>query len=246
MSYDPGSFCWAGLATSDPAGARRFYADLFGWEAETLPASCTLLRSNGEDVAILYEQMPQARAAGDAPHWTCFVSVADADATAARAAELGGATVFGEPFDVPGAGRVAAIRDPTGAIVSLWQPAVRIGGAPCWNELATPDVERAMSFYGELLGWEYDTQAGGSSTIVSAGRPNGGIREQATHERGSPPHWIPYFAVDDVEAAARRATAAGGSRRAAMRLADPQGAEFFVYRGETHLSRRRGAEIVGP
>jgi uncharacterized protein len=56
-------------------------------------------------------------------------------------------------------GRVAAIRDPTGAIVSLWQPRARIGATPvndigalCWNELTTTDIERAKAFFAELLG----------------------------------------------------------------------------------------------
>ena len=109
-------------------------------------------------MAILYRQQPEARAVGAPPHWTSYISVEDADATAARAGELGGAAVFREPFDVLDAGRVAAIRDPTGAIVSLWQPRSRIGatlvndvGALCWNELSTPDPEAAAKFYEPLL-----------------------------------------------------------------------------------------------
>jgi hypothetical protein len=39
----------------------------------------------------------------------------------ARAEQLGGGAVFRAPFDVLDAGRVAAIRDPTGAVVSLWR-----------------------------------------------------------------------------------------------------------------------------
>jgi len=252
-SYAPGTFCWAGLAAADPPGAQRFYAELFGWEVGVLPGgaagSYAVLRRHGLGVAILYEQMPEARAAGAAPHWTSFISVADADATAARADELGGAAVFREPFDVLDAGRVAAISDPTGAIVSLWQPRARIGaelvndvGALCWNELATSDVGRATAFYGALLGWEHATDAGGYTTIANAGRANGGVRELSARERGAAPHWLPWFTVDDVDAMARRAGSAGGSRltattrtragRAAV-LADTQGAAFAVFEGET-------------
>jgi uncharacterized protein len=155
--YDPGTFCWVGLATSDVAAARAFYASLFGWEAKDLQAqgagAYTMLRSRAEDVAILYRQQPEARAAGAPPHWTSYISVEDADATAARADELGGAAVFRAPFDVLDAGRVAAIRDPTRAIASLWQPRSRIGatlvndpGALCWNELTTTEVELAKRF----------------------------------------------------------------------------------------------------
>jgi uncharacterized protein len=251
--YEPGTFCWAGLATSDPAAAERFYTSLFSWEAEELSAgeagTFTMLRRDGHDVALLYRQQPEARAAGAPPHWTSYISVADADATAARAGELGGAAVFREPFDVLDAGRVAAISDPTGAIVSLWQPRTRIGatlvndvGALCWNELTTTDVERAKTFFAELLGWEYETDESGHASIKNRGRLNGGIREQTQQERGIPPHWLPYFTVENADNAARDAERIGGRTivpdteihigRIAV-IADPQGAAFAVFEGET-------------
>src|SRR5215831_17920340 len=219
--YEPGTFCWVGLATSDPAAAKHFYRRLFGWHAEDLPAGAagtfTLLRQRGEDVAILYRQTPEARAAGAAPHWTSYISVADADATARRAGELGGAAVFRAPFDVLDAGRVAAIRDPTGAIVSLWQPGSRIGatlvndvGALCWNELATPDVGRAKTFFGQLLGWRYRASGGDYTLIRNAGRVNGGMRRQTEHESALTPNWLPYFTVERADDAVRRAARAGG------------------------------------
>jgi predicted enzyme related to lactoylglutathione lyase len=55
--YEPGTFCWVGLATSDPAAGRAFYTNLFDWQAEALSAgeagTFTLLRRDGSDVAIL-------------------------------------------------------------------------------------------------------------------------------------------------------------------------------------------------
>jgi predicted enzyme related to lactoylglutathione lyase len=251
--YPPGAFCLVGLATSTPANAKGFYKSLFGWQAEDLPAGpageVSLLRHSGHDVAILYRQMPEARAAGAAPHWTSYISVENADATAARANELGGAAVFREPFDVPDAGRVAAIRDPTGAIVSLWQPRSRIGAALvndvsawCWNELATSDVERAKRFFTELFGWSYETDDRGHTTIINAGHRAGGIREQNQHERSAEPNWLPYFTVANIEHAVGTAEQAYGRQLAPTievnsgRLAvitDPQGAAFGVFDGDT-------------
>jgi len=251
--YEPGTFCWVGLATSDLAGATAFYTTLFGWDAEDFPAGAAgtfaMLRFRGEDVGLLYRQTPEARAAGAPPHWTSYISVEDADAAARRAGELGGAAVFREPFDVLDAGRVVAIRDPTRAIVSLWQPRSRIGatlvndvGALCWNELATTDAERTESFFRELLGWEYRTDETGYTTIMNAGSPNGGMREQTDQERGIEPNWLSYFTVASVDGAARQAEQAGGRRlmpptdvssgRIAV-LADPQGAAFAVFEGKT-------------
>jgi predicted enzyme related to lactoylglutathione lyase len=251
--YAPGTFCWVGLAASDPAGATRFYTSLFGWQAENLSAGAagtfTMLRRGGDDIAIVYRQMPEARAAGAPPHWTSFISVGDADATAARATELGGAAVFRAPFDVSDAGRVAAIRDPTGAIVSLWQPRSRIGatfvndvGAWCWNELATPDVERVKSFFGELFGWEYERDQRRYTAIRNAGSLNGGIREQSEAERGDEPSWLPYFTVASAEDAVRKTGQLGGhvladtveisNGRSAV-VSDPYGAAFAVLEGAT-------------
>ena len=247
--YEPGTFCWVGLATSDVAAAKAFYGRLFGWEAKDLQARAagayTMLRCGAEDVAILYRQQPEARAVGAPPHWTSYISVEDADATAARAEELGGAAVFRAPFDVLDAGRVAAIRDPTGAIASLWQPRSRIGatlvndpGALCWNELATTDVEPAKRFFSELLGWQYETADSGYVSIKNAGNLNGGMHERARVT----PAWLPYFTVESADVAAHRATRLGGRRlapttegrsgRSAV-IADPQGAAFAVFEGDT-------------
>ena len=249
-SYAPGAFCSVGLATSDPQAAKAFYTALFGWEPEDAAGGAfTILKLGGKEVAILYRQTAEARAAGAPPHWTSFVSVEDADATAARAGELGGAAVFREPFDVLDAGRIAAIRDPAGAILSLWQPGARPGaalvndvGAWCWNELVTPDPAGARGFYARLLGWDYEEQEGGYTLIVNADRRNGGIRGQTDQERGNPPSWVPYFTVAAIEEAAGRAEAAGGrtlvpgtevaiGRIAAV--ADPQSAVFCLFEGET-------------
>ena len=252
MRYDPGTFCWAGLATSDPAAATAFYTSVFGWEAEALSAgqagTYTILRHAGQDVAILYRQTAQARAAGAPPHWTSYISVEDAGAAATRAGQLGGTAVFREPFDVPG-GRVAAIADPAGAVVSLWQPRPRIGatlvndvGALCWNELATTDPGPAKSFFGALLGWQYQAGGSGSATIINAGCRNGSIRAQTGQERGIAPSWLPHFTVGNAEHAARNAEQAGGhtlSPAAEIRtgrltvIADQQGATFAVFEGET-------------
>jgi predicted enzyme related to lactoylglutathione lyase len=35
--YEPGAFCWIGLATSDAVAAKAFYGSLLGWQSEELP-----------------------------------------------------------------------------------------------------------------------------------------------------------------------------------------------------------------
>jgi uncharacterized protein len=247
-AYAPGTFCWVGLATSDPENATAFYARLFGWEARDEDGGYSLFSLDDGAVAILYRQTEMARDADVAPHWTSFVSVEDADASAERARELG-ATLPRDPFDVAGAGRVATLRDPVGAIVSLWEPSGRAGaevvndvGCFCWNELATGEVERATAFYAELFGWEYETSPTGYAGISNAGVHNGGIRPLRERDGNAAPNWVPYFTVDNVGDTVRAAEAAGGQVlvptmdlgevRIAV-LADPQGASFVVFQGPT-------------
>lgn len=246
--YEPGTFCWVGLATSDPDGARAFYARLFDWQADDEAGAYSVFTHDGKAVAVLCPQTEMARTADVAPHWTSFVSVADADASAARARELGG-TLPRDPFDVADAGRVATVRDPVGAIFTLWEARGRIGAelvndvaAFCWNELATADPDRARSFYGDLFGWEYAMSASGYATILNARVRNGGIRALGEHESTAAPNWTPYFTVANAAAAARTAELAGGEILLPPQdfgderigaLADPQGAAFVIFEGQT-------------
>jgi uncharacterized protein len=251
--YAPGVFCWAGLATSDPAGATAFYASLFGWQSEQLPAgdfgTYTSLRRDGKEVAILYRQTREARATRAAPHWTPFVSVEDADASARRARELGG-VVLREPIDFQDAGRVVAVRDPTGGILSLWQPRTHAGaelvdgvGALSWHELATDDVDRAKSFYAGLLGWKYQAFLGGHTTITSGDDRIGWMRERTRREQGvTPTGWMPYFGVESAPDTRRQGEQSGGRTLATPTdspigctalLTDPQGAMFALLELQT-------------
>src|SRR5207248_3467066 len=102
---------------------------------------------------------------GAPPHWMGHVYVEDTDAAAERATSAGG-TVLAGPMGIPDVGRFAAIRDPQGAVFSLFtpnDPNMETGaGVFVWDELATSDVEGAKRFYGEVVGWTTsDTDMGG-------------------------------------------------------------------------------------
>jgi hypothetical protein len=64
-------------------------------------------------MAIPHESIP--------PHWQPYVAVADPDATAKKATDLGG-TVLLEPMDVPKVGRLAVLTDPQGATFGIIKP----------------------------------------------------------------------------------------------------------------------------
>jgi predicted enzyme related to lactoylglutathione lyase len=113
--YEPGTPSWVDLQTSDQAGAKTFYAALFGWDYDDAPmgdgAVYSMARKNGKDVAAI-APLPMP---GVPPHWNTYVSVADVDETAAQVPGAGGSTM-GDSFDVMDAGRMAIASYPTGAM----------------------------------------------------------------------------------------------------------------------------------
>jgi predicted enzyme related to lactoylglutathione lyase len=253
--YRPGTFCSVDLATTDSEGAKAFYRGLFGWEGEDVHPgegmTYTILRLGGDAVGGLFERKGLEEAGG--PHWISYVSVESADDVARRAAELGGEAVE-EPFDILDVGRMTAVKDPTGSGVAVWQPGTYAGsqcvnepGFLTWNELVTNDTSAALRFYEGLFGWSseaMDTGGGPEYTVIRVGdRTNGGVRRLSPEEEqaGVAPHWVPYFAVESLDAAIARCTDLGGVKLAgpiempAGRIAalrDPQGAMFSIWEGE--------------
>ncbi|MCA9883055.1 MAG: VOC family protein [Anaerolineaceae bacterium] len=222
--YPQGHFSWADNSSKDAAAAKKFYLDVMGWDKEEVPMGggefYTMFKQDGQHVAGLGQMQQQMMDSGMPSVWNNYISVDDVDAMAEKAKSLGG-TVIAGPFDVFESGRMATIQDPTGAFISLWQPKNHIGaglvntvGAMCWNELMTSDVEKAKTFYSDLLGWTYNKmdmgEAGDYWLIQNAGRPNGGIFPLMGEMAGMPPSWAAYFTVADIEATAEKVEAAGG------------------------------------
>ena len=242
--YAPGSFCWVENVTDDAAAAKAFYREVMGWR---IPGTSefAMLSIERDPVGALYALPAAAWDGGARPHWLVYVATADARQTAARAHELGGEVVR-EPFDT-GGGWAAWLRDPQGALFGLWQagshPGARRAGEPgtlCWPELGAEDPAAAAAFYGELFGWrprESGSAAEPYTELDLDGTPSAGLRRPRP-EAGA--GWLPFFQVDDCDAAAGRTTAAGGRvldpptdhpgvGRMAV-LADPRGAAFAVVR----------------
>lgn len=114
---EPGAVVWNELTTSDLAGARQFYSRVFGW---TWGGSDDYaeFQVSGRTVGGV---MPRpAELPAEVPdHWLVYFAVADVDAEAERARELGATVVFG-PADIPGTGRFASLLDPQGAAFAIF------------------------------------------------------------------------------------------------------------------------------
>jgi predicted enzyme related to lactoylglutathione lyase len=251
--HAPGSFSWIELATTDRTAAKDFYSKIFGWTFKDYPLGpnevYTIFELERRDAAAVCALRPDQTAHGVPPHWNLYVAVESADATAARAEQLGG-MMLARPFDVFDSGRMAVFQDPTGAVISLWQPIHHLGtgisaphGTLCWADLNTPDQARAGEFYAELFGWQImkddEDPAHNYWHIKNGEEFIGGIPPASYLKPGTPAHWMAYFTASDCDATAAAAKNLGATiymaptdfedvGRIAV-MADPQGAAFAIF-----------------
>jgi predicted enzyme related to lactoylglutathione lyase len=128
----PGSWNFSNLLAADPAASVDFYSKVFGWGVDDIGFGLMIRRPGyGDHLAATVDpgiherqaaiSVPPGFAdaigwvnpAGDeAPHWHVDFTVADRDATAARAEQLGGTVLRRTDTDWT---REALIRDPQGA-----------------------------------------------------------------------------------------------------------------------------------
>jgi uncharacterized protein len=110
----PGSIGWVELATRDLGAAVAFYQQLFDWQLTEHPAPSPykVFHAEGHDYGGLLQMTEQW---GDIPaHWSIYLQVEDVDRALDRAVELGGSVAV-PAFDIAGVGRIAMIKDTTGA-----------------------------------------------------------------------------------------------------------------------------------
>ncbi|MFD5052095.1 VOC family protein [Streptomyces tendae] len=241
-----GGPCWAELGTTDLETAKRFYTKLFGWYPETDPrqqaGGYTIARIDGAAVAALTPLYQQ----GQPVAWNVSFAVRDADAAVRQVTAAGGVALQG-PTDVFDAGRFAVAADPTGAVFQLWQgnsfPGAGLFNAPGslgWVELLTREPDRAADFYTTVFGWSVDASDRYPQWGIDGADFGGMVTMDEKFPHEVPAHWLPYFAVADVNTVAVDTTDGGGTvlmeptsvpdgpRIAVLR--DPQGAMFGVYR----------------
>jgi len=138
---EPGAWVLSGLNTGDTGAAQSFYGSVFGWEIGPAdeegsalimkPGYVDFLAQSDPEIHARLEQYGAPEGFGDAvgtttplrdgapAHWDITFSVEDADASVARAKELG-AEVVVEPFDAPWV-RAAVLRDPDGVAFTVSQ-----------------------------------------------------------------------------------------------------------------------------
>jgi uncharacterized protein len=248
MAHLPGKFVWFEHLSPDVPAATRFYERLFGWRSSEirLEDERYFLIKHGDREIGGFRAAP---ADEEAPHWLSYLSVEDVDTAMARAVAAG-ALVLAPATDFPPLGRGATVRDPTGAVFSIWRglqddPPDSECPPPndwCWNELLTADPDAALAFYTSAFGYSVESMpmgdAGTYHLLLAKGLRRAGV--MASPQAGMPANWLPYVAVDDADASAAQAATLGGKVLVPPRdipgvgrfsvLSDPVGAVVAVFR----------------
>jgi predicted enzyme related to lactoylglutathione lyase len=236
----PGKVIWYELLTEDAETARRFYKGLFGWSFDAWPGAkgYEVVRLDGKPIAGLAEIKGE-----DEPEesiWLVSISVADVDRAAELTRDQNG-EIVDAPVDIQGRGRLAVLRDPSGAAFIALHAA---GGDPPdrrpaiggfhWADYVTTEDQAATRYYADLAGYEVrKIEAGPDHTyklFVRNRRPRAGVVEVKWD--GVEPNWLPYIEVADVGETIRMAKSLGGELLLQVSdiaiLTDPTGAAFGV------------------
>lgn len=255
MAPTTGTTTWIDLGTTDFAAARQFYTELFGWTFEDMGEEFGhyhLIRNDGALVGGIMDVSGMTCPEGQPleSEWGVFLAVDDADARAATA-EAHGAQLVMPIQDIGTSGRTGTLLDPTGALISIWQPGDLEGyeftmatGSPVWFELMTHQFDRASDFYTQVFDaqlvsmtesmddadFRYVTNGPEDQATWGMGDATGVMPEEAAG-------WRVYLAVDSCDTATQRVQDLGGQLldgpvdspfgRIAT-VADPTGATFQI------------------
>ncbi len=240
-----GRFVWHELMTPDSSAAHAFYSKAIGWKSqpwEEDPAYVMFAASRGPVGATV------ATTDGSPPRWLPYIGTGDIAETVDLAKEKGASLVKGIT-PLSSGSKYAVLQDPYGATFGVYESAADYGeisapkpGEHSWHELMSEDYAGAFDFYSSLFGWEkvdeLDMGEMGVYLIYGFdGQPFGGMMNAVPG--GSPPSWMSYVHVKDVNQTAKKVKAAGGKIANGpmevpggdwiVQLIDPQGAMFAAH-----------------
>ena len=202
------------VETSDQRQAvMDFYSSLYGWTWEVGGEEMgyySIANLDGEPV------MGVGQGPGGAGAMVPYFTTDDLDASIARAKELGG-NVFMGPQVVGGAGAMALVADPTGAVHGLWQAADFKGfgvvyepGAPGWFDHASNEPDKAAAYYSGLTGHGLIEPEPGMKVLANGEQWFASISQNQVPERPAA-QWNSIYIVDTLDAARNKVRALGGT-----------------------------------
>ena len=239
-----GTPTWIDLGIPDLDRAMAFYGSVLGWEFDIGPEEYgryTMCLLGGKKVAAL---MPNLDESATEFWWNVYLATDDVDATVARSVDAGG-TLLMEPTDIADQGRMAMVRDPSGAQFGLWQGRAHVGcelvnepNTLLRNDLVTPEPGPAREFYAAVFDFTLDGNddlPGVDFTFLRRpdGHEIGGIVGDPSAPASS---WGTLFQVVDADVVVAAARAGGGTADdptdmlygRTAEVTDPFGAKFTV------------------
>lgn len=239
--------------------AVNFYKKVVGWNVKDAGMSgytYMIFGKAGRDIGGMMT-WAGAGAPDSSPQWMGHIHTAKLDEEL-KAVTADGGTILKPAQDIPGVGRFAVVLDPQNAKHLLFEPGTRdprprldpmAVGNVGWHELLTDDPAKAFDYYSRHYGWQkdfaHDMGAMGAYQTFRTDKPlpTGGmmVRKGPGMPEGIPPHWQFYFIVEDIEAAQRRVTEAGGTivmppmeapgGSRILQATDDQGGHFALMQG---------------
>lgn len=256
------NFVWTDLSTFDMDATQGFYAKIFDWDfmAQDDYHFGYAGQEQSAGVFVMPEKFQQM---GLPSFWMSYISVTGIDNVAAKAKEMGG-IVEVKPTDFLGQGKIALIRDPSGAGFTVWEgpdlggkDAGGAHGRMAWNELIISDASLVLDFYRAIFDWSFTLDPTANATDGEerydirngAGEVIAALQVLPNEVKGKEEFWVPYFTVQNLDVTLALINRVGGelvdqSQSAAVALAlvrDPQGAAFALMENPSaSISDRRG------
>lgn len=210
-----GHIVWHDLFTPDRESSMAFFARVAGWAFVTERATDFAWGGGERDFVLALRDKEAGAGFAETPEgmsggWIAYVEVPDVDAAAARAETFGG-TIVRKPFDVPGVGRNALLRDPLGAPfgISFSRHGFPVPRRQFGLEIyVSGAVAFPAAFYSRVLNWNAEAV---TTAEPAAGKITGPSGESvAVHLSGMAPpdepvRWTPCVRVSNPDEALRSA-----------------------------------------
>ena len=231
MTNPVGSFIWYELMTTDPEGAAAFYEPIVGWKVEShsQPGAAMdyrmLVRGDGRFEGGVMKLTDEMCAGGARPCWIGYLHVANVDAAVAAIAADGGQALM-PAFNID-VGRIAMVTDPQGVPHYVMTPKPPAGQEDMvsdvydreaeqrvsWNELYSPDLEAAKTFYAKHYGFTFNEimpmgPMGDYCFIDHGGQQIGAFMQKPKEVPVG--MWNFYIRVPEIEAATAKVKKLGG------------------------------------
>lgn len=224
LAWPSGTPCWVDAQVDDVAATAHFYSTLLGWELREeppeIPGYLVGFRS-GHKVAAIGRKAPGT---GQPSVWSTYLATDDLDVSVQKLTGAGG-RVLQPSRRIGENGRMSFVTDCAGAPFGIWESGLHTGvevfnepGTMCWNELHTHDYDASRWFYSEVFGWTY-AELGDEPDftysylhVPGTDAPVGGINLHPKPRGGTlvGNHWLPWFAVEELEQTTTRALSLGG------------------------------------